>query len=106
LPRPPATCNACPSKAACTDSSHGREIEQRNLSDLEFGMKRFHRSVSLTLLVLASLIVVIEVFRAGGLYPRIAPVSTLTVFRGVIQHLSANLFQSIQRSESSQNADA
>lgn len=100
---PAATCNACPSKAACTDSSHGREIEQINLSELEYGMKRFHRAVSLTLLVLASLILVVELFRTGGLYPRIALVSALTVFCGVIQHLSAKLSQSFQGRQPSQN---
>jgi len=103
---PAATCNACPSKAACTDSSHGRKIEHNSLSDLEFGMKRFHRAVSLTLLVLASLILVIELFRTAGRYPRIVLASSLTLFCGIIQHLSAKLSQSIQRSESSQNADA
>jgi hypothetical protein len=88
---PAAACNACPSKAACTASSEGREIERGNLSELEHGMKRFHRAVSLTLLVLASVIIVVELFRAGGLYPRIALASTLTLFCVVIQHLSAKL---------------
>ena len=79
---PAATCNACPSKAACTDSSGGREIERNTLSEVEYGMKRFHRAVSLTLLVLASLILVVELFRTRGLYPRIVLVSSLTVFCG------------------------
>src|SRR6516225_1879369 len=68
---PAATCNACPSKAACTDSSDGREIQRSTLSELEHGMKRFHRVVSLTLLVLASLILVVELFRTGSVYPTI-----------------------------------
>ena len=102
---PAATCNACPSKAACTDSSDGREIQRSTLSELEHGMKRFHRVVSLTLLVLASLILVVELFRTGSVYPRIALASTLTLFCGVIQHLSAKLFQDSQRCQSSQNAD-
>ena len=54
---PAATCNACQSKAACTDSNDGREIERNTLSELEYGMKRFHRAVPLTLLVLACVIV-------------------------------------------------
>ena len=57
-----ATCNACPSKAACTDSSDRREIERNTLSEVESGMKRFHRAVSLTLLVLASLILLSSCF--------------------------------------------
>lgn len=98
---PAAACNACSSKAACTDSSRGREIDQSNWSDLEYGMKQFHRGVSLTLLVLASLILVIELIRAAGLYPRIVLASTLTVFCGVIQHLSARLSQSNLRNSDS-----
>src|SRR5215469_3778724 len=60
---PASACNACPSKAACTDSSHGRKIERRTLGDVEHGMKKFHRAMSLTLLALASLILVVELFR-------------------------------------------
>lgn len=98
---PAATCNACPSKSACTDSSDGREIERRDRGELENGVKQFHQGVSLTLLVLASLILVIELFRTAGLYPRIALGSTLAVFCGVIQHLSAKFAQSIRRNPSS-----
>ena len=43
-------------------------------------MKRFHCAVSLTLLALASLILFVELFRTGGLYPRIVLASTLTLF--------------------------
>jgi hypothetical protein len=95
---PAEACNACRSKVACTDSNHGREIERGNLSELEYGMKRFHRAVSLTLLVLASLILVVELLRTSGLYPRIVLASTLTLFCVLIQHLSAKLSQNVQRS--------
>ena len=88
---PAEACNACPSKAACTDSSHGREIERSNSSQLEHGMKRFHRAVSLTLFVLASLILVIELFRTGGFYARIVLASTLTMFCILIQRLASRL---------------
>ncbi len=95
---PAATCNACPSKPACTDSSHGREIEQNNLSQLEYGMKRFHRAMSLTLVVLSSLILVVELFRTGGLYPRTILALNLTLFCVLIRHLSAKLSQGSQPS--------
>jgi len=98
---PAAACNACPCKAACTDSSQGREIERSNLSGLEHGMKRFHRAVSLTLLVLASVILAVELVRTGGLYPRIVLAATLTVFCLMIQHLSAKLSQTSPGQESS-----
>jgi len=97
---PAAACNAGPSKAACTDSSHGREIE-RNLTDVESGMKRFHRAVSLTLLALASLILFVELVRTGGLYSRIVLASALTLFCVLIQRLAARLSPSFQRSQSS-----
>lgn len=51
----PQVCNACPRKAACTDSDEGREVV-RFLDDwprLEAG--RFHRGLALTLIVLAGL---------------------------------------------------
>jgi len=88
---PAAACNACRSKAACTDSNHGREIERREVNGLEYGMKRFHRAMSLTLVVLASLILVIEFCRVSGLYPRIVLLSFLTPFCLTILRLTANL---------------
>jgi len=93
---PADACNSCRSKAGCTDSSHGREIERSTLSDVESGMKRFHRALSLTLLVLASLILVIELFRTGALYPRVLLASTLMLFCIFIERLSAKLSQSGQ----------
>ena len=48
-------------------------------------------AVSLTLLVLASLILVVELLRTGGLYPRIVLASTLTLFCTIIQHLSSEV---------------
>jgi len=65
---------------------------------------RFHRGVSLTLLLLASLILVVELVRTGGLFPRIVLVATLTLFCLLIQHLSAKVSRGIHRSHSSQNA--
>lgn len=88
---PASACNMCPSKAACTDSGNGREIQRSNLGDVEHGMKRFHRAVSLTLLALASLILVIELFRTGGIYPRVALAATLTLFGGLMRRLSAKI---------------
>ena len=90
---PASACNACRSKAACTDSNHGREIERRDFNGLEYGMIRFHRAISLTLLVLASLILIIELCRAGagGFYPRLVLASFLTMFCLAIQRLTATL---------------
>src|SRR5215472_1126533 len=57
---PAAICNACMSKAECTDSNDGRAIEVSTPGGLEHGITRFHQAVSLTLLVLASLILLVE----------------------------------------------
>ena len=84
---PASACNSCRSKAACTDSNDGREIERRTTNGLEYGMQRFHRAMSLTLLLLASVILVTEIVRAGGLYPRLVLGLVLTAFCIVIWQL-------------------
>ena len=58
----------------------GREIERRDLQRLQYGMQRFHRALSLMLLVQASLILVIEFFRITGLYPRTIFAGACTLF--------------------------
>jgi len=60
---PARTCNTCAVKPACTDSNEGREIERRPEGWLETGIGRFHRGLSLALLVLAALILGIETAR-------------------------------------------
>src|SRR5215469_533135 len=93
---PAAACNACPSKAACTDSNHGRQIERSELGDVKYEMKRFHHAISLTLLVLASLILVVELFRTGGIGPRVILAVTLVLFWTLIQRVSAKLSEGSQ----------
>jgi len=87
---PASACNACPSKVACTDSTHGREIE-RNLSDVEHGMKKFHQAFSFTLLVLASLILIIELFRSDGMYARTVLIIILFLFLGFVWRLGGRI---------------
>jgi len=94
-----AACNSCMSKAACTDSNDGRTIELSTLRGVEHGMKRFHRAVSLTLLVLASLILLVELFRTAGFYPRIVLAAILIMFCMVIQRASVRFYRSIQTRE-------
>ena len=79
---PASACNSCPSKPACTDSTSGREIETTSLT--EHGMKKFRRGVSLTLLVLASLILAIELCRTSSLFPRMILGIMLLLFGGLI----------------------
>jgi hypothetical protein len=56
-------CNACVFKFRCTNSDSGRVIEQRANSWLDSGLYRFHRGMSISLLVLAGMILVIEMVR-------------------------------------------
>jgi heme A synthase len=59
-------------------------------------MQRFHRAMSVTLLVLASLILVVELFRDDAIYPRLVLTSVLVVFCMVVLRLSKGLFTSNQ----------
>jgi hypothetical protein len=56
-------CNACPRKAACTDSDRGREIVRPLDPWPHSEAGRFHRGVSLTLVALAVLIVLVAAAR-------------------------------------------
>jgi hypothetical protein len=56
-------CNACPRKPSCTDSDRGREIVRPLDPWPHSEAGRFHRVISLTLVVLAVVIVVVEAIR-------------------------------------------
>jgi hypothetical protein len=60
---PARTCNGCPIKAQCTDSDTGREISVSIDPWLSSAIGRFHRGISLALLVLAGSIVAVELVR-------------------------------------------
>jgi DDE family transposase len=57
---PAHACNACHCKPDCTDSDDGRKIERRLDSWLRSEVRRFHRGLSLVLLLLAALILAAE----------------------------------------------
>lgn len=56
-------CNACPRKASCTDSDQGREIVRPLDPWPHSEAGRFHRILSLTLIVVAVMVVVVEAVR-------------------------------------------
>lgn len=56
-------CNGCRIKHQCTDSKEGRRLESRMDAWLQSELSRFHRGVSLTLLLLAVLMLAAEMFR-------------------------------------------
>jgi hypothetical protein len=60
---PAETCNACSLKKNCTDSEEGRLLENRLDSWLESELRRFHRGISLVLLLLATILLVAETAR-------------------------------------------
>jgi hypothetical protein len=60
---PADACNACALKNNCTDSNEGRLLESRLDSWLESELRRFHRGISLALLLLATIILVAEAVR-------------------------------------------
>ena len=62
---PAHTCNGCPIKSHCTDSDTGREISVSLDPWLSSAIGRFHRGISLVLLILAVLIMTIELLRHG-----------------------------------------
>ena len=62
---PADACNACALKRHCTDSDEGRLLKRPLDSWVESELRRFHRGISLVLLVLATLILIAETVRHG-----------------------------------------
>lgn len=60
---PADACNACLLKSNCTDSNDGRLLRTHMDSWLESELRRFHRGISLTLLLLATIILIAETVR-------------------------------------------
>jgi hypothetical protein len=63
---PADACNACSLKNNCTDSNNGRLLESHMDSWVESELRRFHRGISLVLLLLATIILVAESVRHPG----------------------------------------
>jgi hypothetical protein len=81
---PADACNTCCLKNNCTDSDEGRVLESRQDSWLESELRRFHRGISLALLLLATIILVAETLRHSE--PReIVIVGGLLVSIGVVE---------------------
>ena len=62
---PAEACNACALKNNCTDSNDGRLLKSQLDSWVESELRRFHRGISLALLLLATIILVAETMRHG-----------------------------------------
>ena len=62
----PAVCNACPAKAECTDSDHGRQITQALDPWPHSEAGRFHRGICVVLVALAAVIAGLALVRSDG----------------------------------------
>ena len=60
---PAHKCNVCRCKKDCTDSDDGRELESRLDTWVKSELRRFHRGISLTLFLLAALLLAMEMLR-------------------------------------------
>lgn len=60
---PAHKCNSCAFKKYCTDSDEGRLLESRPDSWVQSELRRFHRVISLTLLLLAAIVLIAEMLR-------------------------------------------
>jgi hypothetical protein len=76
-------CNSCPIKSRCTDSEEGRRIEVRPDSWVQSELRKFHRGLSLTLLLLAALILVVTILRQNNLTDQIFVAIPLLCITGV-----------------------
>jgi hypothetical protein len=56
-------CKACPRRPDCTDSEHGREVVRPLDPWPHSEAGRFHRAISVTLVVLAALVLLVEAAR-------------------------------------------
>lgn len=93
LYRAPATaCNSCSLKLNCTDSDEGRLLEHRWDAWLESELRRFHRGLSLALLLLASIIVIAEIVR----YPQLRDRTALAALLAPLAFVEWKLLPSLQ----------
>lgn len=67
---PAQACNRCPAKPGCTDSDQGRTLIMRPDLWVSSAMARFHRGLSLALLLLANALLALEAVRlsTGGVH--------------------------------------
>jgi hypothetical protein len=60
---PAHKCNVCHCKKDCTDSNDGRELESRLDTWVKSELCRFHRGISLSLFLLAVILLAVEMLR-------------------------------------------
>jgi hypothetical protein len=90
----PQVCNACPRKAACTDSDEGREVVRVLDPWPHSEAGRFHRGIALVPVALAVLICAVELVRNHAPAEVIALGAALTAALLVAGHLASAFLHS------------
>ena len=88
---PAHTCNRCPIKSQCTDSNDGREISVSADRWLESGTGRLQRGISLTLLILAGMLVAIEWWRHKHGVEQWLLAGLMVIIPAIVIHLARHL---------------
>ena len=86
-------CNSCPIKNRCTDSDEGRVIEVQRDSWVESELRNFHRGLSLTLLLLADLILVVTILRQNDTRSQLLVALPLLCITGAGLRLAPQFFR-------------
>jgi len=81
---PASVCNSCSLKLNCTDSNEGRLLERRLDLWIESELRRFHRGISVTLLVLATIVLAAAFLRFSWPNDRMA-VATLLIPLAIVE---------------------
>jgi len=89
---PADACNKCPLKNNCTDSNEGRILKSHLDSWIESELRRFHRGISLALLLLATIILLAEVIRHSARSDLLVVTSLLLPISLVETKLLASFF--------------
>jgi hypothetical protein len=88
---PAHVCNGCALKPDCTHSDDGREIVAFPDAWLQSQLGRFHRGLSLSLCVLAGLLVAVEFFRGRTSPERVLLAGLLVLITAFAKRLAAEL---------------
>jgi hypothetical protein len=90
-------CNSCPIKSRCTDSEEGRVIEIHTDSWLQAELRTFHRGLSLTLLLLADLILVVTMLRQNNMREQLILVFPVLCITGTGFRMFSNFFRPAEK---------
>lgn len=89
----PHLCNSCPIKSRCTDSDEGRTITVQPNSWLQSELRRFHRGLSLMLLLLADLILIVTAISQDNIRDEILLATLLLCITGMGLRLLSRFFE-------------